>query len=63
MSVPTEFHSTESRTYNTLCISVRQPITEVKGELNGAADVREIDMGPVISSVLVCSFFCLYTFM
>ena len=42
MSVPTEFHSTSSRTYHTLCISVRQPITEVKAEWNVAADVWEI---------------------
>ena len=32
MSVPTQFRSTLCRTYNTLCISVRQPITEVKAE-------------------------------
>ena len=43
MSVPTEFHSTLCRTYHTLCILVRQPITEVKAEWNVAADVREID--------------------
>ena len=42
MSVPTEFHSTLYRTYHTLCISVRQPITEVKAEWNVAADVWEI---------------------
>ena len=42
MSVPIEFHSTLSRTYHTLCISVRQPITEVKAECNVAADVWEI---------------------
>ena len=43
MSVPTEFHSTLCRTYHTLCISVRQPITEVKAEWNVAADVWEIE--------------------
>ena len=42
MSVPTEFHSTLCKTYLALCISVRQPITEVKAECNAAADVREI---------------------
>ena len=42
MSVPTEFNSTLCKTYRTLCISVRQPITEVKAECNAAADVREI---------------------
>ena len=42
MSVPTEFHSTLCGTYHTLCISVRQPITEVKAEWNVAADVWEI---------------------
>ena len=42
MSVSTEFHSTLCRTYHTLCISVRRPITEVKAEWNVAADVREI---------------------
>ena len=42
MSVPTEFHSTLCRTYHTLHISVRQPITEVKAEWNVAADVWEI---------------------
>ena len=44
MSVPTEFHSILSRTYHTLSISVRQPITEVKAEWNIAADVWEIDV-------------------
>ena len=44
MSVQTEFHSTLWRTYRTLCISVRQLITEVKAEWNVAADVREIDV-------------------
>ena len=43
MSNPIEFHSTLSRTYHTLCISVRQPITEVKAECNVAADVWEIE--------------------
>ena len=43
MSVPTEFHSTLCRTYHTLCILVRQPITEVKAEWNVAADVWEIE--------------------
>ena len=42
MSVLAEFHSTLCKTYRTLCISVRQPITEVKAECNAAADVREI---------------------
>ena len=42
MSFPTEFHLTLCRTYLTLCISVRQPITEVKAEWNVAADVWEI---------------------
>ena len=42
MSVPAEFQSTLCRTYLTLCISVRQPITEVKAEWNVAADVWEI---------------------
>ena len=42
MSVPIEFHSTLCRTYQTLCISVRQPITVVKAEWNEAADVWEI---------------------
>ena len=42
MSVPTEFHSTLCKTYRTLCILVRQPITEVKAEWNVAADVRDI---------------------
>ena len=42
MSVPTEFHSSLSITYHTLCISVCQPITEVKAEWNVAADVWEI---------------------
>ena len=42
MSVPTEFHSTLCKKYRTLCISVRQPITEVKAECNAVADVREI---------------------
>ena len=42
MSVPTEFHSTLGKTYSTLCISVRRPITEVKAEWNAAADVWEI---------------------
>ena len=45
MSVQTELHSTLCRTYHTLCISVRQPITEVKAEWNVAADVWEIDCG------------------
>ena len=39
---PNRVHSTLSRTYYTLCISVRQPITEVKAEWNVAADVWEI---------------------
>ena len=43
MLVPTEFHSTLCRTYHTLWISVRQPITEVKAEWNVAADVWEIE--------------------
>ena len=43
MSLPTEFHSTLSRTYHTLWISVRQPITEVKAEWNVATDVWEIE--------------------
>ena len=43
MSVPIEFHSTLCRTYHTSCISVRQPITEVKAEWNVAADVWEIE--------------------
>ena len=42
MSVPTEFDSTFCRTYHTLWISVRQPITKVKAEWNVAADVWEI---------------------
>ena len=42
MSVPTEFHPTLCRTYHTLCISARQPITEVKAEWNVATDVWEI---------------------
>ena len=44
MSVPTEFHSTLCRTYHTLCISVRRPITEVKAEWNVTADVWEIEI-------------------
>ena len=44
MSVQAEFHSTLCRKYRALCISVRQPITEVKAEWNVAADVREIDL-------------------
>ena len=43
MSVQAEFHSTLCRKYRALCISVRQPITEVKAEWNVAADVWEID--------------------
>ena len=43
MSVPTEFHSTLCKTYSTLYILVRQPITEVKAEGNVAADVWEIE--------------------
>ena len=55
MSVPAEFHSTLCRTYLTLCISVRQPITEVKAEWNFAADVwREI--GDILSIHLVCDY-------
>ena len=46
MSVPTELHSTLSRTYHTLCILVRQPITEVRAEWNVAADVWEIGPPP-----------------
>ena len=46
ISVPTEFHSTLCKTYSTLCILVRQPITEVKAEWNVAADVWEIDFSP-----------------
>ena len=42
MSVPTEFHSTYCKTYHTLWILVRQPITEVKAEWNVAANVKEI---------------------
>ena len=43
MSVPAEFHSTLCGAYDhTLCISVRQPITEVKAEGNVAVDVWEI---------------------
>ena len=42
MSVPKEFHSSLCRTYRTLCILVRQPITGVNAEWNVAADVREI---------------------
>ena len=51
MSVPTEFHSTLSRTYHSLCISVRQPITEVKAEWNVAADVWEIERMCVTSDI------------
>ena len=42
MSAPTEFNSTLCKTHNTLCILVRQPITEVKAEWNVATDVWEI---------------------
>ena len=42
MSVPTEFHSTLRRTYHTLCISIRQSITEDKAKWNEAADVWDI---------------------
>ena len=42
LSSPTDFHLTLCTTYLTLCISVRQPITEVKAEWNVAADVWEI---------------------
>ena len=42
MSVPKEFQFTLCETYRTLCILVRQPITEVKVEWNVAADVWEI---------------------
>ena len=37
-----QFHTTLCRTYRTLCILVRQPITDVKAEWNVAADVREV---------------------
>ena len=47
-SVPTEFYSTLCKTYRTLYISVRQPITEVQAECNAAADVREIEREVVI---------------
>ena len=47
MSVPTEFHSTLCRTYHTLRILVRQPITEVKAEWNVAADVWDIRIEPL----------------
>ena len=56
MSVPTELHSTLRRTYHTLCISVRQPITEVKAEWNVAADVWEIDCGQGIFHFVFCRF-------
>ena len=46
MSVPIEFHSTLCRTYHTLYISDRQPITEVKAKWNVAADVWEIAFSP-----------------
>ena len=42
MSVQAELHSTLCRKYRAFCISVRQPITEVKAEWNVAADVWEI---------------------
>ena len=46
MSVQAEFHSTLCRKYRALCISVSQPITEVKAEWNVAADVRDIGIYP-----------------
>ena len=58
MSVPTEFHSTLCRTYHTLCISVRQPITEVKVEWNVAADVWEIAGHPCFTNT--CLVFTCY---
>ena len=42
MSVQIDFHSSLCRTYLTLSILVRQPITEVKTEWNVAAQVWEI---------------------
>ena len=42
MSIPTVLEYSLCRTYRTLCILVRQPITGVKAEWNVAADVREI---------------------
>ena len=50
MAVQTEFDSTLCRTYGPLCILVRQPITEVKAELNVAADVWEIDTNEDITT-------------
>ena len=57
MSVPTEFHSTLCKTYHTLCISVRQPITEVKAEWNVAADVWEIALSFGAINAIVTSWF------
>ena len=56
MSVPTEFHSTLCRTYYTLWISVRQPITEVKAEWNVAAGVWEIALRSSFSYTEVCQY-------
>ena len=58
MSVPREFHSTLCRTHHTLCISVCQPITEVKAEWNVAADVREI--GNTYGRTFCLSYMCIH---